>query len=85
MKNLVSCKFNMDTGYVKLRYSDSSMISMNCTTVEDKVANRCFRRTEPDWLLYNDPLSYTDRIFPKKTRSQQYGHICQESGLNKAL
>lgn len=43
MKTLLSCEFNMDTGYVELRYSDSSMISINCTAVEDKVVNSRFQ------------------------------------------
>ena len=62
MKTLLSCEFNMDTGYVELRYSDSSMISINCTAVEDEVANSRFQRSELDWLIYNDPLSYAELI-----------------------
>ena len=60
MKTLLSCEFNMDTGCVELRYSDSSMISINCTAVEDEVANSRFQRSELDWLIYNDPLSYAE-------------------------
>ena len=52
----------MDTGYVELRYSDSNMISINCTAVEDEVANSRFQRSELDWLIYNDPLSYAELI-----------------------
>ena len=62
MKTLLSCEFNMDTGGVELRYSDSSMISINCTAVEDEVANSLFQRSELDWLIYNDPLSYAELI-----------------------
>lgn len=46
MKTLLSCEFNMDTGCVELRYSDDSMISINCTAVEDEVANSRFQRSE---------------------------------------
>lgn len=63
MKTLLSCEFNMDTGCVELRYSDDSMISINCTAVEDEVANSRFQRSELDWLIYNDPLSYAELIF----------------------
>ena len=52
----------MDTGCVELRYSDGSMISINCTAVEDEVANSRFQRSELDWLIYNDPLSYAELI-----------------------
>ena len=62
MKTLLSCEFNMDTGCVELRYSDDSMISINCTAVEDEVANSRFQRSELDWLIYNDPLSYAELI-----------------------
>ena len=62
MKALLSCEFNMDTGCVELRYSDGSMISINCTAVEDEVADSCFQRSELDWLIYNDPLSYAELI-----------------------
>ena len=62
MKTLLSCEFNMDIGCVELRYSDGSMVSINCTAVEDEVANSRFQRSELDWLMYNDPLSYAELI-----------------------
>mgnify|MGYP007005781219 CR=1 FL=1 len=62
MKALLSCEFNIDTGCVELRYSDGSMVSINCTAVADEVVNRRFQRSEPDWLIYNDPLSYAELI-----------------------
>lgn len=62
MKQLISCEFNIDTACVELKYSDGSMISINCTAVEDEVANSRFQRAELDWLIYNDPLSYAELI-----------------------
>ena len=62
MKTLLSCEFNMDTGCVELSYSDGSMVSINSTAVEDEVANSRFQRSELDWLIYNDPLSYAELI-----------------------
>ena len=62
MKTLLSCEFNMDTGCVELRYSDGSMISINCTAVEDEVANSRFQQSELDYLIYNDPVAYADLI-----------------------
>ena len=38
------------------------MISINCTVVEDEVANSRFQRSELDRLIYNDPLSYAELI-----------------------
>ena len=70
MKTLLSCEFNMDTGCVELRYSDGSMISINCTAVEDEVANSRFQRSELDWLIYNDPLAYVGLVMSGK--SEEY-------------
>ena len=62
MKNIISCVFNMDTGCVELRVSDGTMISVNCTAVENEVADNRFERSELDWLIYNDPAVYVDLI-----------------------
>ena len=62
MKQLISCEFNIDTACVELKYSNGSTISINCTAVEDEVANSRFQRSELDWLIYNDPLSYAELI-----------------------
>ena len=58
MKTIKSCEFNMDTGCVELRFQDGSMISINCTAVENEAANNRFQRSELDYLIYNDPLAY---------------------------
>ena len=62
MKNIKSCEFNMNTGCVELRFQDGSMISINCTAVENEVADNRFQRSELDYLIYNDPLAYADLI-----------------------
>ena len=62
MKNLISCEFNMDTGCVELRYADGSMIAIDCIAVEREVANDMHQRSELDYLIYNDPLSYAELI-----------------------
>ena len=62
MKTIKSCEFNMDTGCVELRFQDGSMISIDCTAVENEAANNRFQRSELDYLIYNDPLGYADLI-----------------------
>ena len=62
MKKIISCKFNMDTGCVEMLLVDKSMISINCTAVENEVADNRFERSELDWLIYNDPAAYADLI-----------------------
>ena len=62
MKKLISCDFNMDTGCVELRYADGSMIAIDCTAVERETADNLYQRSELDYLIYNDPLSYAEPI-----------------------
>ena len=62
MKKSVSCEFNMDSACVELVYSDNSMISIDCTAVENEVADNLYQRSELDYLIYNDPLAYADLI-----------------------
>ena len=62
MKYIKSCEFNMDTGCVELRFQDGSMISIDCTAVENEVADNRFQRSELDYLIYNDPLAYAGLI-----------------------
>ncbi len=38
------------------------MISIDCTAVEDEVADNMYQRSEPDYLVYNAPLEYADLI-----------------------
>ena len=62
MKKLISCEFNMDSACVELVYSDNSMIYIDCTAVENEVADNLYQRSELDYLIYNDPLAYADLI-----------------------
>ena len=62
MKNIKSCAFNMDTGCVELRFADNSMIAIDCTAVENEVADNLYERSELDYLIYNDPLAYAELV-----------------------
>ena len=62
MKTIKSCEFNMDTGCVELQFQDGSMISIDCTAVENEVADNRFQRSKLDYLIYNDPLAYAELI-----------------------
>ena len=63
MEKPISCAFNMDTACVELRFTDGSICSIDCTAVENEVANSMYQRSELDWLIYNDPLAYVELIF----------------------
>ena len=62
MKTIKSCEFNMDTGCVELRFTDGSICSIDCTAVENEVADNRFQRAALDYLIYNDPLAYADLV-----------------------
>lgn len=62
MEKLISCAFNMDTACVELRFTDGSICSIDCTAVENEVANSMYQRSELDWLIYNDPVAYAELI-----------------------
>ena len=55
MKLLLSCKYNMDTACVELRYSDGSTLALDCIEIENLYGNSPAYRTELDYLIYNDP------------------------------
>ena len=52
----------MDSGCVELEFNDGSMIAINCTAVENEIADNMYQRSELDYLIYNDPLAYADLV-----------------------
>lgn len=62
MKTLISCEYNIDTACVELKYDDSSIISIDCTAVENELDASMLQRGELDWLIYNKPLEYADLV-----------------------
>ena len=66
MNKMLSCQFNTDTGNVELCYADGSMISIDCTEIENTVAMSINARSELDWLIYNTPLEYVELVLNGK-------------------
>ena len=62
MRKILSCEFNMDTACVELSLEDGMLLSIDCTAVENEVANSMYQRSELDWLIYNDPASYAQMV-----------------------
>lgn len=52
----------MDTACVELKLSDGSMIDIDTIAVENEVADNMYQRSEPDYLIYNDPIAYADLV-----------------------
>ena len=67
-KNIISCEFNIDTACVEVKLADGSMVSIDCDAVENEYANDMYQRSELDYLIYNDPMSYAKLLLSGKTR-----------------
>ena len=62
MSELLSCKFNIDTACVELRYADGEVLSIYTPGVDDSFDTTIAMRAEMDWLIYNEPLSYAKMV-----------------------
>lgn len=62
MDRVISCAFNIDTACVEVKFSDGSMISIDCTRVENEVARNMYEASELDWLVYNAPMDYVNLL-----------------------
>lgn len=62
MKRMISCGYNMDSGCVEARFTDGTMISVDCRAVETALDADTWQRSELDWLIYNNPLEYMQAV-----------------------
>ncbi len=62
MENILSCEYNMDTGYVEILYTDGNLLFIDCEKVEDAVDANMYQRSELDWLIYNKPFEYVQLV-----------------------
>ena len=62
MNKLLSCRFNMDTNRVEARFTDGTILSIDCIAIEDEYCNTPAQRAELDWLIYNKPLEYAQIV-----------------------
>ena len=62
MRKILSCEFNLDTACVELKMADGTLIAIDCTAVENEVADNWYERSEFDYLIYNNPPAYADLI-----------------------
>ena len=60
---MFSCAYNMDSGCVEARFTDGTMIAVNCRAVETALDADTWQRGELDWLIYNKPLEYMQAVF----------------------
>ena len=63
MSKLIWVGFNMDTSCVEARFTDGTVISVDCKAVETVLDANTLQRSELDWLIYNKPLEYMQAVF----------------------
>ncbi|MBQ6430409.1 MAG: hypothetical protein IJJ99_00820 [Oscillospiraceae bacterium] len=61
-RKIKSCEYNMDTVCVEIRFSDCTMLAIDCEAVEDVYDIGVFERSKLDWLIYNNPLEYAYHV-----------------------
>ncbi len=66
-KYVKKCEFNIDTGCVEVEFLDGKQLSIYCSDVEGELADNRFERSELDYLIYNDPVSYVNLILCGET------------------
>ena len=62
MDKIISCGFNIDTACVEFKCADGSIISIDCTRVENEIARNMYEASELDWLVYNAPVDYVNLL-----------------------
>ena len=63
MSKLIWVGFNMDTSCVEARFTDGTMIAVDCKAVETALDADTWQRSELDWLICNKPLEYVQAVF----------------------
>ena len=67
--DMYDAQFNMDTGCVDAWLTDGTIVSIDCTAVEQVEVENLYQRSELDYLIYYDPAAYVELIMegdPKK-------------------
>lgn len=62
MSKLLTCRYNIDTNRVEVRFADGSAVAIDCIAIEDEYGNTPTQRAELDWPLYNKPLEYAQLV-----------------------
>ena len=73
MVYILSCEFNMDTSCVEARFTDGTMIAVDCKAVETTLNADTWQRSELDWLIYNKPLEYAQLVLGGELEKYVHG------------
>lgn len=62
MSKMICCEYHEDSETVDLRYTDGTLIDIDCLAVEDEAARNMHERSELTYLLHHDPQGYAELI-----------------------
>ena len=74
--------YDMDTNKVFAWQQAQYLVAIDCTSVENRVADNLYQRAELDYLIWNDPVAYADLILngdPEKYLREVT--VCRAEGL----
>ena len=69
MKRMISCSYNMDTSCVEARFTDGTMIAVDCRAVETALDADTWQRSELDWRSTISRWSICRPISAERLRS----------------
>lgn len=73
-RKIKSYEYNMDTNCVEVKFSDGTILAIDCEVVEDVYDIGAFERSELDWLIYNNPLEYAYHVLNGSVRDYLKGN-----------
>ena len=59
---IIHTEYDMDSGYVYAKFFTGDIVLIDCDKVEEVIAENLYERSTLDYLIYNDPASYTELI-----------------------
>lgn len=59
---IIEAGYNMDSGYVYARFITGNIVLVDCDEMEKTYADNMYERSELDYLIWNDPVAYTELI-----------------------
>ncbi len=77
----VSCNFNIDTACVETRFSDGTSLRIYTPGVDATLDITMKQQSEVDWLIYNDPVEYTNLLLSGELE----GYIKAASGTHTLI
>lgn len=89
MKKIKHCAYSMDSGTVDIVFDDGTAISLLCSQVEREFDTTILTRSQLDWLIDNEPLTYANLVLSGEMKSylKQYTkeQAEQESNIRQQL